>query len=56
MLTLDGYKKLAEPAASDVKSFSAFPEGLFEMTVTKYASSHNHGLSSKDIQRIEIEK
>lgn len=55
-LTLDGYKKLAEPAASEVKSFSAFPEGLFEMTVTKYASSHNHGLSWKDIQRVEIEK
>jgi len=52
-LTLDGYKKLVEPAASDVRTFSAFPEGLFEMTVTKYASSHNHGLSWKDIQKID---
>lgn len=56
VLTLDGYKQLAKPAASDVKTFSAFPEGLFEMTVTKYASSHNHGLSSKEIQEIHAEE
>ncbi|MBP1989797.1 ubiquinol oxidase subunit II [Paenibacillus eucommiae] len=55
-LTLEGYKQLAEPSASEILSFSAFPEGLFEMTVTKYASSHNHGLSWKDIQKIQIEE
>lgn len=54
-LTLEGYKQLAEPAASDVKTFSSFPEGLFYMTVTKYASSHNHGLSWEDIQNIKIQ-
>jgi len=56
VLTLDGYKQLAKPSASEVKTFSAFPEGLFEMTVTKYASSHNHGLSWKDIQKIKIQE
>ncbi|OPA79241.1 cytochrome ubiquinol oxidase subunit II [Paenibacillus selenitireducens] len=55
-LTLDGYKELAKPAASDVRMFSAFPKGLFEMTVTKYASSHNHGLSWKDINKIQLEE
>ncbi|KEQ25886.1 ubiquinol oxidase subunit II [Paenibacillus tyrfis] len=55
-LTLEGYKQLALPSASDVKTFSAFPEGLFNMTVTKYASSHNHGLSWKDIQKIKIQE
>ncbi|WP_088833088.1 ubiquinol oxidase subunit II [Paenibacillus tyrfis] len=55
-LTLEGYKQLAQPSASDVKTFSAFPEGLFNMTVTKYASSHNHGLSWKDIQKIKIQE
>ncbi|KPV61282.1 cytochrome C oxidase subunit II [Paenibacillus sp. A3] len=55
-LTLEGYKQLAMPSASDVKTFSAFPEGLFNMTVTKYASSHNHGLSWKDIQKIKIQE
>ncbi|RAV09407.1 ubiquinol oxidase subunit II [Paenibacillus contaminans] len=55
-LTLDGYKKLAEPAASEVLAYSAFPEGLFEMTVTKYASSHNHGLSWNEIQNIRPEQ
>lgn len=47
-LTLEGYNELAKPAASDVKMFSAFPEGLFERTVTKYAASHrHHQLSTK---------
>ncbi|MCM3342553.1 ubiquinol oxidase subunit II [Paenibacillus sp. MER TA 81-3] len=55
-LTLEGYQQLAEPAASDVKTYSAFPEGLFYMTVTKYASSHNHGLSWEDIQKIKIQE
>lgn len=55
-LTLDGYKKLAKPDASDVRTFSAFPEGLFEMTVTKYAASHNHGLSWKDTQKFQLEE
>ncbi|MEC0208743.1 ubiquinol oxidase subunit II [Paenibacillus ehimensis] len=55
-LTLEGYQQLAKPSASDVKTFSAFPEGLFNMTVTKYASSHNHGLSWKDIQKIKIQE
>ena len=42
-LTLEGYNKLREPAASEQLKFSAFPEHLFENTVTKYAaSSHGH--------------
>ncbi|UVI33131.1 ubiquinol oxidase subunit II [Paenibacillus spongiae] len=45
-LTLDGYKKLVEPSTSQVLAFSSFPDQLFEMTVTKYATSHNHGLST----------
>ncbi|BBH20358.1 ubiquinol oxidase subunit 2 [Paenibacillus baekrokdamisoli] len=55
-LTLEGYKQLAQPAASGVKSFSAFPEGLFEKTVTKYASSHHHGMSSKDMQDMQMKE
>lgn len=54
VLTLDGYKKLAEQGTSPVQSFSAFPEGLFEMTVTKYASSHNHGLSTKEMKEVRV--
>jgi cytochrome o ubiquinol oxidase subunit 2 len=45
VLTLDGYQELSEPAASELKSYSAFPEGLFAKTVNKYAASHNHGTS-----------
>jgi cytochrome o ubiquinol oxidase subunit II len=54
-LTLDGYKQLREPSASEVHTYSAFPEGLFEMTVTKYAASHNHGLSWKNTQNFNFE-
>ncbi|WP_136605250.1 ubiquinol oxidase subunit II [Paenibacillus dokdonensis] len=49
VLTLDGYKQLVEPSTLQARSYSSFPEGLFEMTVTKYASSHNHGMSHKDM-------
>lgn len=52
-LTMDGYEQLVKPAASEAKTFSSFPEGLFEMTVTKYASSHHHGLSAKEQQPAE---
>jgi len=55
-LTLDGYKKLAEQGTSDVQTYSAFPEGLFEMTVTKYAASHNHGLSTREMQEVKVDK
>lgn len=55
-LTLDGYKKLAEQGTSDVRYFSSFPEGLFEMTVTKYAASYNHGLSVKARKEVRIEE
>ncbi|MFF2890196.1 ubiquinol oxidase subunit II [Paenibacillus sp. NPDC057967] len=54
VLTLEGYKQLVEPATSQVKTYSSFPEGLFEMTVTKYASSHNHGLSWEEAQKFEL--
>lgn len=53
-LTLEGYKQLVEPSTSQVKAYSSFPEGLFEMTVTKYASSHNHGLSWEEAQKFEL--
>lgn len=55
-LTLEGYKQLVKPSASEVMMFSSFPEGLFEMTVTKYASSHNHGLSWKEMQDMQTDK
>jgi cytochrome o ubiquinol oxidase subunit 2 len=54
-MTLDGYKELAKQGTSDVKTFSAFPERLFELTVTKYASSHNHGLSTREMGQVKIE-
>lgn len=44
-LTLAGYEALAEPSTGQVQTFSAFPEGLFEKTVNKYAvsgNSHQH--------------
>lgn len=46
-LTEDGYRKLASPGVADVQSYSSFPAGLFEQTVTKYAGGHNHGGQSK---------
>jgi cytochrome o ubiquinol oxidase subunit 2 len=55
-LTLEGYKRLAEPSVSQKQSFSSFPEGLFEMSVTKYAASHNHGLSWEEAKRFELEE
>lgn len=42
-LTEDGYKQLAAPGTTEVLSFSSFPKGLFEQTVTKYSSGHQHG-------------
>ncbi|MFF2908365.1 cytochrome aa3 quinol oxidase subunit II [Paenibacillus sp. NPDC057934] len=42
-LTQAGYNALAEPSASKVLTYSSFPEGLFQRTVTKYAASHQHG-------------
>lgn len=50
-LTMEGYDELAKPAASDVKTFSAFPKDLFHMTVTKYASSHQHHMSTGHNQK-----
>ncbi|WP_219837261.1 cytochrome aa3 quinol oxidase subunit II [Paenibacillus sp. R14(2021)] len=47
-LTEDGYKQLAEPSASKVLTYSSFPKGLFERTVTKYASAHHHGVSGNE--------
>jgi len=41
-LTSEGYEQLALPSTEQKLSFSSFPEGLFERTVTKYASGHNH--------------
>ncbi|ULL14988.1 ubiquinol oxidase subunit II [Paenibacillus sp. H1-7] len=55
-LTMDGYKQLALPSVSDRRTFSAFPEGLFEMTVTKYASSHQHGMPQKHTHEMKPEK
>ncbi len=49
-LTLDGYKELAKPGASDVRTFAGTPEGLFEQIVTKYGASHNHGLSTREVE------
>jgi cytochrome o ubiquinol oxidase subunit 2 len=51
-LTMEGYKKLAEPGASNVQTFSSFPAGLFESVVNQYApggSAHQHGsMNMKD--------
>lgn len=50
VLTMEGYKELAKPGVSGVKSFSSFPQGLFEQIVTKYSASHNHGLSHQEAE------
>ncbi|GAA3402178.1 ubiquinol oxidase subunit II [Paenibacillus hodogayensis] len=42
-LTEEGYKTLAAPGVTEVASFSSFPKGLFEQTVSKYSSGHQHG-------------
>ena len=42
-LTTDGYLQLAKPGVSDIRTFSAIPDGLFQKIVTKYTSGHNHG-------------
>lgn len=55
-LTLEGYKQLVEPSTSEAQTFSSFPEGLFEMTVTKYGASHNHGLSWEQTQKFQLEE
>ncbi|QJD82084.1 ubiquinol oxidase subunit II [Cohnella herbarum] len=55
-LTLEGYKQLVEPSTSAVQTFSSFPEGLFEMTVTKYGASHNHGLSWEQAKKFQFEE
>ncbi|UVI33696.1 ubiquinol oxidase subunit II [Paenibacillus spongiae] len=52
-LTLDGYEKLAEPGVTQEQSFSSFPEGLFNKTVNKYASSHHHGEKESSAQEPE---
>jgi cytochrome o ubiquinol oxidase subunit 2 len=51
-LTMEGYKKLAEPGSSNEQFFSSFPAGLFESVVSQYAvggSAHQQGqMSMKD--------
>lgn len=54
-LTLEGYKQLAEPSTSKVQTFSSFPEDLFQMTVTKYATSNNHGKSSNEMPGMQMQ-
>lgn len=42
-LTMEGYNQLALPGTSGKQQFSAFPEGLFQKIVTKYAvGGHGH--------------
>lgn len=36
-LTWEGYETLAQPGTAEKMTFSSFPDGLFESTVTKYA-------------------
>lgn len=36
-LTWEGYERLAQPGTAGKLTFSSFPDGLFESTVTKYA-------------------
>ncbi|MEK8131648.1 ubiquinol oxidase subunit II [Paenibacillus filicis] len=47
-LTIEGYNRLSEPSISQAHGYSAFPQGLFERIVNKYAASHRHGKSSED--------
>ncbi|GGG59616.1 ubiquinol oxidase subunit II [Paenibacillus radicis (ex Gao et al. 2016)] len=47
-LTSEGYKQLAQPSTEQKLTFSSFPEGLFERTVTKYASGHHHSPQLKE--------
>jgi len=43
-LTYEGYEALAAPGTTNVQSFSAIPDDLFEQTVAKYAvGGHAHG-------------
>lgn len=46
-LTMEGYEELAKPGTSDVVTYSAIPEGLFNKIVNKYGASHNHGAGGK---------
>lgn len=43
----EGYNELAKPATSLVRSFSSFPNGMFDNIVNKYVvageSGHHHG-------------
>jgi len=49
-LTMEGYKALAAPGTSDVRTFAGTPEDLFQQIVTKYGASHNHGLSTREAE------
>ncbi|SFB46750.1 cytochrome o ubiquinol oxidase subunit 2 [Cohnella sp. OV330] len=46
-MSQEGYNELAQPATSLVRSFSAFPNGMFDNIVNKYVvagqSGHHHG-------------
>lgn len=55
-LTLDGYSQLAKPSASKVQTYSSFPKGLFEMIVTKYATSHHHDMSVHEMKGMQMNK
>ncbi|WP_042162069.1 ubiquinol oxidase subunit II [Paenibacillus gorillae] len=41
-LTSEGYKQLVLPSTEQKMTFSSFPKGLFEKTVTQYASASGH--------------
>ncbi|WEK54003.1 MAG: ubiquinol oxidase subunit II [Candidatus Cohnella colombiensis] len=49
-LTDEGYQALAEPGVSEKVTYSGLPENLFERTVAKYGSKHNHGSVEHDEQ------
>ncbi|MVP00244.1 ubiquinol oxidase subunit II [Paenibacillus lutrae] len=52
-LTMDGYKALAVQGVSEVKSYSSFPNGLFEQIVTKYGAHNNHGATGENSKPAE---
>ncbi|MFC5403528.1 ubiquinol oxidase subunit II [Cohnella soli] len=53
-LTDEGYTQLAKPGVSDVTTYSAIPDGLFERIVHKYGV-HHHGGGAKEEQSGEAE-
>lgn len=47
VMTKQDYEELRKPGLSDVKTYSAFPKGLFEEIVMKYSHGHDGNMSQE---------